>query len=262
MTRSPRTTDSDAQIAANRQESGAYYTDDWVTIYNRDALEMVAGWATPQVELVLTDPPYCSGATESARRGKRAAITPESVSERPTIAMDDMGLLGYEWTSRQWFMAVRGFTVRGGHLACFTDWRMAPWVMKLLEIAGWRLTNLLVWDKGYPGLGSGFRSQHEFVVVASNGEPIWHSYDYGNVLKSMRVTKGEHPHEKPVDLLGKIIETCVPLGGRVLDLFAGSGTTLQAAKQRGRRAIGIELDPAYCAIAAHRCSQEVLDLAI
>lgn len=235
-----------------------YYQDAAITIYNADALEMVERWTGPLTSLVLTDPPYCSGANESARRGKRTSKTPESLSERPTIAMDDMGLLGYEWTSRRWFMSVRAFTVKGGHLACFTDWRMAPWVMKLLEIAGWRLTNLVVWDKGYPGLGSGFRAQHEFIVIASNGEPSWHSYDYGNVLKSTRITKGEHPHEKPVELLGRLIETCTPVGGMVLDLFAGSGTTLEAAKQRGRLAIGIELDPAYCAIAARRCAQEVL----
>jgi site-specific DNA-methyltransferase (adenine-specific) len=239
-----------------------YYQDDAVTLYCGDALEIVEHWTGPIASLVLTDPPYCSGAHESARRGKRASTTPESVSERPTIAMDDMGLLGYEWTSRRWFMAVRRFTVEGGHVACFTDWRMAPWVMKLMEIAGWRLTNLVVWDKGYPGLGSGFRAQHEFIVVASNGEPEWHSYDFGNVLKSTRVTKGEHPHEKPVDLLSRLIQTCAPPQGVVFDLFAGAGTTLEAAKLAGRRAVGIEIDPVYCDIAVRRLSQEVLDLAV
>lgn len=237
-----------------------YYEEQGITIWQRDALELVEDWSGPSVDFVLTDPPYCSGAHESARRGKRAALTPESVSERPTIAMDSMGLLGYEWVSRRWFLAVRKFTREGGHLACFTDWRMAPWVQKLLETAGWRLTNLIVWDKGYPGLGSGFRAQHEFIVVASNGEPKWHSYDYGNVLHSVRVTRGEHPHEKPPDLLRRLIETCSPNGGTVLDLFMGSGTTLKAAKDSGRRAIGIEIEERYCEIAVKRLAQTVLDV--
>lgn len=239
--------------------SKLYYRDDAVTIYHGDSLELLEIWDEQQVDLVLTDPPYCSGAHESARRGKRAAVTPESVTERPTIAMDDMGLLGYEWTSRRWMLAVRRLVVDGGHVACFTDWRMAPWVQKLLEISGWRLTNLVVWDKGYPGLGSGFRAQHEVVVIGSNGEPNWHSYDYGNVLKAMRVTKGEHPHEKPLELLRPLIETCCPPSGTVLDLFMGGGTTLQAAKQLGRKAIGIEIDERYCEIAAQRCAQDVLE---
>ena len=235
-----------------------FYEEPGIKLYCADAIEIVRDWDGPQVHAIITDPPYCSGANEAARRGKREAMTPESVTGRPTIAMDDMGLLGYEWTTRQWFLAARRFTVTGGHLVCFTDWRMTPWVQLMLEAAGWRLTNLLVWDKGYPGLGSGFRGQHEFAVVASNGEPEWHSYDYGNVLQAMRITNGDHPHEKPQALIAKILQTVTPLGGMVLDLFAGSGTTLVVAKDLGRSAIGIEIDARYCEIAVQRLRQGVL----
>lgn len=236
-----------------------YYQDERVTILNADSIEVVHNWTGPQVECVLTDPPYCSGASVSAQRGKRSARTPESVTARPVIEMDSMGQLGYEWVTRRWFLDVRAITVPGGHLACFTDWRMAPWVQLMMEAAGWRLTNLIVWNKGYPGLGSGFRAQHEFIVIATNGEPVWHSYDYGNVLTSTRVTRGLHPHEKPNDVLCKLLETISPPGGLVLDLFMGSGTTLRAAKDTGRRAIGIEIDERYCEIAAKRCGQDALD---
>lgn len=241
-----------------------YYEHAGITIYHGDCLEILYDMVSNGllVSCVVTDPPYCSGAHESAKRAKNEAKTPESVNARPTIALDDMGTLGYEWISRQWFMAARRIVVSGGHLACFTDWRMSPQVQLLLETAGWRLTNCVIWDKGYPGLGSGFRAQHEFIVLASNGQPAWHSYDFGNVLKSMRLTDTDHPHQKPEDVIGKLVLTCTSLEGVVLDPFMGSGSTLVAANRLGRKAVGIELEERYCEIAAKRLQQEVLPLEV
>ena len=238
-----------------------YYQDEAVTIYHGDCLAMLSdGVALQGIECVLTDPPYCSGAHESARRGKRPALTPESVTKRPIIEMDTFGVRAYEWMTRRWFMWARNLVVSGGHIACCTDWRMLPWVQLMLELAGWRLTNTLVWDKGYPGLGSGFRAQHELIALASNGPPRWHSYDFGNVIAATRLTQTEHPHEKPDDLLRPLIQTCTPAGGMILDPFMGSGSTLRAAKDLGRKAIGIEIEEHYCEIAAKRMAQEVLPL--
>jgi site-specific DNA-methyltransferase (adenine-specific) len=238
-----------------------YYEQDGITIYHADALETLFEMdrAGMLVSCIVTDPPYCSGATDAARRGKRSAATPESVNARPTIALDDMGTLGYEWITRKWFMCARRLIVPGGHLACFTDWRMSPWVQLMLETAGWRLTNCVVWDKRYPGLGAGFRAQHEFVVLASHGQPKWHSYEFGNVLESMRLTDTDHPHEKPVELIEKVLLTCTANESSVvLDPFMGSGSTLVAAKRLGRRAIGIEMNEQHCETAVRRLSQGVL----
>lgn len=73
--------------------------------------------------------------------------------------------------------------------------------------------------------------------------------------------RGLHPTEKPQGVLRPLVTYSTPVGGLVVDLFAGSGSTLRAAKDAGRRAIGIEIDERYCEIAATRMSQEVLDVA-
>lgn len=69
-----------------------------------------------------------------------------------------------------------------------------------------------------------------------------------------------HPAQKPLALMDQIVRVSSRLGDLVLDPFCGSGTTLRAAKDQGRRAIGIEKDERYCEVAAQRLSQEVFDL--
>jgi site-specific DNA-methyltransferase (adenine-specific) len=220
------------------------------TLYLGDCLEIIP--TLGKVDAVITDPPYSSGAHESAKRGKRSAMTPESVTPRDVIQGDVMGAFGFLWFLRVWFRQFLGVLHPGGHLACCIDWRMYPIVSAMADAAGMKATNMLVWDKGYAGLGAGFRAQHELVLLASNGAPTWHSYKYGNVVQDMRVTQGEHPHEKPQKLMSALVETCSPPGGLVLDTFMGSGSTGVACLNLGRRFIGIEVEPKHFETACER----------
>jgi site-specific DNA-methyltransferase (adenine-specific) len=120
----------------------------------------------------------------------------------------------------------------------------------------------LVWDKGHVGLGRIWRHQHELIIAGR-----WHDSHvdiggelYADVISASATTstEREHPVEKPTALLGKLIKPITPMGGTVLDPFMGSGTTLRAAKDLGRKAIGIEIEERYCEIAAKRMAQGVL----
>ena len=67
-----------------------------------------------------------------------------------------------------------------------------------------------------------------------------------------------HPSPKPVEIMAQILKVVTPAGGLVLDPCMGAGSTLRAAADMGRRAIGIEVEERYCEIAAERLRQKIL----
>ena len=121
----------------------------------------------------------------------------------------------------------------------------------------------LVWDKGHVGLGRIWRNQHELIIEARWG--AGHETKDGKLRADVlchKVTpskKRNHPVEKPPSLLADLIIPTTLEEATILDPFMGSGTTLVAAKQLNRKAIGIEIEEKYCEIAVRRLSQEVFD---
>ena len=97
----------------------------------------------------------------------------------------------------------------------------------------------LAWTSRTHGFDKMFRVLHGGVVNANDGKRV-------------------HPTEKPISLLREIIATIFDEARIILDPFMGSGTTLRAAKDLGRKAIGIEIEERYCEMAAKRMAQEVL----
>jgi len=239
-----------------------YFETENIKIYQDDNFKIIKSFPNQTISTIITDPPYCSGATEAAKRTKTPDKTPESIKEREVIQFDSMGSQGFMWTMRTWLLESRRVTIEGGHLACFIDWRMTPTLATIVEASGWRWNSLVVWDKGYPGLGHGFKSQHELIISASNGQPKWYSKTMGNVIKSTRLTQTEHPHQKPIDILRKIIDVCTKEGDTILDPYMGSGSTLIAAIQMKRKAIGIEISEEYCQKAVKRIKRETRQLTI
>jgi len=108
-----------------------------------------------------------------------------------------------------------------------------------------------------------FRRSYEFLLIAQNGEPcrVWNGgTTTSNVWRIPKIIPREdqHPTEKPVALMAMAIGLFTNKGDLVPDPCMGTGATLRAAKDLGRRAIGIEIEEKYCAAAARRLQQEVL----
>ena len=96
-------------------------------------------------------------------------------------------------------------------------------------------------------------------LVSERTIPLDESYPR-SVVTFSNSQEGEHPTQKPVELFRYLVLSFSFTGETILDPFLGSGTTLQAAKELGRTAIGIEIEERYCEISAKRLSQEVLNL--
>jgi site-specific DNA-methyltransferase (adenine-specific) len=109
----------------------------------------------------------------------------------------------------------------------------------------------IIWDKKVPGLGGGFRYQHENIALFKIGNPKPLNAGF-SVISDCRNPE-LHPHQKPQNLMRKLIQ--IVHGETILDPFMGSGSTIVAAASAGRRAIGIELDPKYFDIACRRVAE-------
>lgn len=154
------------------------------------------------------------------------------------------------------------------HFVCM-DWRHMGELLASGRAVYAELKNLCIWNKTNGGMGSLYRSKHELVFVFKSGTAphvnnvelgrfgryrtnVW---DYAgiNALGAGRAEAlAMHPTVKPVQLVADAILDCSDRGGVVLDCFLGSGTTLIAAEQVGRRCFGLELDPKYVDLAIQR----------
>jgi DNA modification methylase len=137
------------------------------------------------------------------------------------------------------------------------------------EAAGFTLLNIVVWAKTNAGMGSLYRSQHEFVVVFKKGigqhvnnielgihgryrTNLWTYPGASSLGSEARAGMHDHPTPKPVALLEDAILDVTNRGDLVFDSFSGSGSTLIATNKSGRFFCGTELDPGYVDLILHR----------
>lgn len=200
-----------------------YYADDLIELWHGDCREVDAWLAA---DVLVTDPPY-GMAYKSGRTG-RGIANDEDTAARDTALK--------AWGDKPALVFGR-------------------WSVPHPSLARMCLT----WDKGLHGMGDlglpwGL-STEEIYVIGSG----FTGRRGGSVIRTDRVVGVTiHPNEKPVGLMKRLIQCCPP--GVVADPFAGSGSTLRAAKDLGRRAVGVELDERYCEVIASRLAQEVLPL--
>ena len=115
---------------------------------------------------------------------------------------------------------------------------------------------MIVWDKLTPGMGMGWRHQHELILCGARTAGLWkrHMGAQGDVINLGRTANELHATQKPVELLEVLLNT-TPFAPTVYDPFAGSGSTLIAAERLGRTCYAMEIDPAYCDVTVKRWTE-------
>ena len=219
-----------------------YYhdADSGITIYHGDCRDILP---FVEADVLVTDPPY--GVT--LRSSRNGAFGKCEIAGDETTDVRDAVLSLCE----------------GMPALVFGSWR---------AVRPANVKHILIWDKGeHVGMGDlafPWKPSWEEVYVIGEG---FTGKRTGSVLRHLalagtvampgpRQCEGrQHPTAKPVALMRDLIQKCPE--GAVLDPFMGSGTTLRAAKDLGRKAIGIEIEERYCEIAAKRLMQSVMVLA-
>ena len=231
------------------------------TLYQGDALEVLLHLVNQRTVIgsMVIDPPYCSGGfTETARRAARGqGLRSEVLRKIGWFQNDDMTTAGIVWLLRSTAVLAAEMRAAGGSLCVFTDWRMADKLTGPLESSGLRYQNLVTWDKGTPGLGNGFRPQHELILHFVKGRGRYNHRGTGNVLSVPRVhpTRKRHQTEKPVDLVERILRVVALPSLPVVDCFAGSGSTAEACQRLGLPFIGVEKDREIFRTACRRIAE-------
>ncbi len=208
-----------------------YYEHAGITIYNGDCRDVMASVA-PFVTCTLTDPPYNAGKDYGAHN-------------------DKMDPVDYELWCRSWWPSVRALSKR---IILFPGHGNMPMWFKIEKPSA-----VGCWYK--PGNGGkgplGFEEWEPFLYWMGDRGMLGGSSVIKCPISKQRGLDG-HPCPKPIDLFAKLIKKL--RAETVLDPFMGSGTTLEAAKNLGVKAIGIEIEERFCEMAANRLSQECLPI--
>lgn len=243
-------------------------------VFNEDALGGIAKIPDGSIDRVVTDPPYCLGKDYGNESDK---LDPEAY---------------LEW-SRQWIDAVIPKLKPAGSLYIFLTWRYSPEIFCYLK-KNLTMLNEIIWDRRVPSMGGSTRrysSVHDTIGFFAKAKD--HYFDIDSIripydeetkkarlrsifvgkkwlevgcnpkdvwsisrLHAIHAEREDHPTQKPLEVVERMIKASCPPGGVVLDLFMGSGTTAVAAHRLKRRFIGFEINPEYCEVIKQRLADE------
>ena len=210
-----------------------------MALYQGNCVEVLDNFNSDSIDLIVTDPPY--GINYKSKRAKIG-------SEREKL---NEYLKGDQKVDPAWIEHCARVLVPGGAMYMFTRWDVWPeWYNEVNKYLA--VKNMIVWVKSKHTAGDlkgNYGFKHELIMLAVKGRhiPYWTKRET-NVWTDRSLSSAEpriHPTQKPIGVIGRCIMNGAPEGGLILDPFAGSGTTLAAAKSLGYAAIGIEIDPQY-----------------
>lgn len=216
------------------------------TIIHGDSLTVLRQMEPESVDAIITDPPY---GIDYHTKGTNASIKNDKA---PFI-----------WFLYDAFRVLKSGESGRGALICFTRWDVEQTFIDAMKLAGFQVKSEVIWDKVMHGMGdckAAFAPTHENIVFAVKGKFSFPGHRPKDIVTYHKLNGSQmiHPTEKPVSLLADLLSSVTKPGDLILDPFAGSGSTLVAAKKTGRRFIGVELDDEYYQKARQRLEEVVL----
>ena len=239
-------------------------------IFNEDVLAGIGKIPNDSIDLIIADPPYCLGKDYGNNSDKK------SPSEY------------LEW-SKKWIDAVIPKLKDTGSFYIFLSWRYSPEIFSFIKT---RLTmiNEIIWDRRVPSMGGStrrFSSVHDNIGFFVKTKKYYFDLDavripYDPKTKKARTRsifvgkkwlevgynpkdvwsvprihaqdpeRENHPTQKPLEIIERIVKASCPEGGIVLDPFMGSGTTAAACVMNSRKYVGFEVNSKYCEIIEER----------
>ena len=237
--------------------SKPYYQDDFVTIYNTECTQWFGFMSDDEFDVILTDPPY----NEVNRAGAKHRDGSEwyGMDKGGADSLEvDVPTLAHEFAriASQWVYV-------------FCGWKQVSEFLREFEDSGMSI-RLGGWHKASPvpvAASLNWLNTFETCAIGRHPKASFHGFTEDPIWWGEKEHSTIHPTQKPLWLMKKILAACSDdissTGGKgrsttVLDPFMGSGSTLEAAKSLGMKAVGIEINEEYCERAANRLSQDTL----
>lgn len=227
-------------------------------IIQGNVLDIIRTFNPNTFDAVITDPPYSSGGPAAVKTRPTAEKYTSTKKACPFPDFPGDARDQRSWTSwcAEWMDACRVVSKPGAIFCVFIDWRQLPSLTDAIQWADWTWRGIVVWDKANSRPQKGrFRQDTEYIAWASKGAlppdrpvPVLPGCYRGAMPQA---SKRSHQTQKPLEVMRQIVRICEP-GGHILDPFAGSGTTLEAAKMEGYDCTGIEMMPEYATVIRQR----------
>jgi len=205
-------------------------------IIHGDCIQVMKEFPNNSFDLIITDPPYGDNAVYG--------FYDKTIKNNENPLINCQALV-------ECYRVLR----RNRSLYLFTNWKHYPFLTEfIIRYTKFKIRHLIVWKKHNFGLGWAFRHQYELVLVLEKGKAKYNLTNFSDVQTASHInhSKNTHPHEKPVDLIMKMIEHSSKEGDLVLDPFCGSGAVCVGCQNLGRRWVGVELEEGWCKIAGRR----------
>ena len=215
-------------------------------IINEDWQIAIQQLANNCVDLVVTDPPYGMSFQSNRRKELHKSIQND----------DNLDWLG------GWVKELKRVCKDEAHLYIFCSWHHIDRFKQEVG-AYFNVKNILIWEKNNHGSGDllgDYAPKYEMILFCSNGQKKLNGGRDSNILKTAKTGNENHPTEKPINLIGYLIEKSSNKGDLVLDTFGGSCGTAIASRQLERNCYCFEIEADYCKVARERLFATSLSL--